>query len=69
MMKNLGILGFVAYIIVLIGGINWGLVGLGDFNVIGMFFGGGMTLLSRLIYILVGISAGYLIYLAFTKKD
>ena len=45
-----------SYILVLIGALNWGLVGLFDFNLLSFLFGD-MTLLSRVIYSLVGISA------------
>ncbi|CCZ49958.1 putative uncharacterized protein [Acinetobacter sp. CAG:196] len=45
-----------SYILVLIGALNWGLVGLFNFNLVSFLFGD-MTLLSRVIYSLVGISA------------
>ena len=45
-----------SYILVLIGALNWGLVGLFDFNLVSFLFGD-MTLLARIIYRLVGISA------------
>ena len=45
-----------SYILVLIGALNWGLVGLFDFNLVSFLFGD-MTLLARRIYSLVGISA------------
>ena len=45
-----------SYILVLIGALNWGLVGLFDFNLVSFLFGD-MTLLARIIYSLVGISA------------
>ena len=45
-----------SYILVLVGALNWGLVGLFDFNLVSFLFGD-MTLLSRVIYSLVGISA------------
>lgn len=44
--------------LVIIGGVNWGLVGIADFNLVAAIFGAGSAL-SRLIYILVGISAVY----------
>ena len=50
------ILKVTSYILVLIGALNWGLVGLFDFNLVSFLFGD-MTLLSRVIYSLVGISA------------
>lgn len=67
-MKNEKLLRFIAYILVLIGAINWGLVGLFAFNLIGLVFGGGLSLLARLVYILIGVGAGYLIYLDYFKK-
>ena len=45
----------VALVITIIGAINWGLIGIFDFNLVALIFGGG-TLLSKLIYTLVGIS-------------
>ncbi len=41
-----------------IGGLNWGLIGLLGFNLVDTIFGVG-TLVSRIIYILVGLSALY----------
>ena len=46
----------VCFILLVIGGINWGLVGLFNFNLVEVIFGG-MSLFTRLIYTLVGISA------------
>lgn len=45
-------------ILLVIGGLNWGLVGLFSFDLVASILGH-MTLLSRLIYIVVGISAVY----------
>ncbi len=44
-----------ALILTIVGAINWGLVGLLDFNLVDALFGDG-TILSRLIYTLVGIT-------------
>ena len=44
-----------ALVITIIGAINWGLIGLFDFNLVEMIFGTG-SLLSQMIYILVGIT-------------
>ena len=43
-----------------IGGLNWGLVGLFDFNLVSLIFGQ-MSLLSRIVYIVVGLSAVWII--------
>ncbi|AKB13231.1 MAG TPA: DUF378 domain-containing protein [Methanosarcina thermophila] len=51
----------IALILVIVGGLNWGLVGLLDFNLVDAIFGAGSTL-SRIIYILVGLAALYMIY-------
>ena len=45
----------IALILVIIGAINWGLIGLFQFNLVEFLFGA-MTILCRIIYILVGIS-------------
>ena len=54
--STLGTLSVVAVVLLIIGGLNWGLVGLLNFDLVAALFGQ-MTALSRLIYILVGISA------------
>lgn len=46
----------ISYILVLVGALNWGLVGLFDFDFVAKIFGE-MSTLSRLVYILVGLSA------------
>jgi hypothetical protein len=51
---------WVAYILVIIGGLNWSLIGIFRFDVVGYIFGS-MIMVSRLIYILVGLSAIYLL--------
>ena len=50
------ILKIVLYILVLIGALNWGLVGLFDFDLV-EFLLGDMSLLTRIVYSLVGLSA------------
>lgn len=47
-----------ALILMIIGAINWGLIGLFNFNLVEAIFGD-MTLLSRIIYILVGVAGVY----------
>ena len=62
-MKTLHI---VAFILVIVGGLNWLLVGIFGWD-IGILFGGQGAMVSKLIYILVGLSAIYL--LLSHKKD
>jgi len=50
----------IAIILVIIGGLNWGLVGLFNFDLVAAIFGA-MSTISRIIYTLVGLSAVYLV--------
>ena len=52
-MKSLNLL---TLLLVIVGGLNWGLVGLFDFDLVAAIFGNG-SVLARLVYILVGASA------------
>lgn len=51
----------VAMALVVIGGLNWGLVGLLNLDVVALLFGG-IPLLAKLVYVLVGLSALYMLY-------
>jgi uncharacterized membrane protein YuzA (DUF378 family) len=46
----------ITLILLIVGGLNWGLVGLSEFDLVAAIFGAGSAL-SRIVYILVGISA------------
>ena len=46
----------VAFILLVVGGLNWGLVGLFDYNLVNAILGN-WEMLERLVYILVGLSA------------
>lgn len=52
----ISILGAICYILLLIGGINWGLVGAFGFDLVAWLFGEG-TFLTNAIYLIVGIAA------------
>lgn len=54
-MKPLNVL---ALVLVVVGGLNWGLVGLLNFDLVATIFGE-MSVLSRIVYGLVGVSAVY----------
>ena len=47
----------IALAVLIIGGINWGLIGLFDFNLVSFLFDDLSMVISRIIYSLVGISA------------
>lgn len=59
-MKNLKWFDATALVLVIIGGLNWGLVGFFSFNLVEAIFGSGVVL--RIVYDIVGIAALYLIY-------
>lgn len=45
----------IALTLTIIGAINWGLIGLFDFNLVTLIFGGADSLFTKIIYIIVGI--------------
>lgn len=49
----------LALVLVIIGAINWGLIGLFSFDLVATLFGGQTALLSRIIYSLVGLAGLY----------
>ncbi|HWQ60644.1 MAG TPA: DUF378 domain-containing protein [Candidatus Fimivivens sp.] len=57
-MNKLSSLDWVAIVLLVVGGLNWGLVGLFKFDLVAAIFGN-MSILSRIVYALVGASAVY----------
>lgn len=55
----------IAYILVVVGGILWGLAGLFNVYILTSMFG---MLIGRLIYIVVGVAGGYLAYLYYLEN-
>ena len=60
------ILKLIAYILVIIGALNWGLVGFFGFDLVASIFGN-LTMASRIVYSLVGIAA--IVYLLMSYRD
>ena len=58
----------IALVLMIIGAIVWGLIGLFDFNLVDAIFGT-MSVLSRIIYTLVGIAGLWGIKLLFSNND
>ena len=61
----------IAFVLVVIGGLNWGLIGLGsfmgsDWNVVSLLVGSWSMQVENLVYVLVGLSA---VVLVFTHKQ
>jgi len=57
------VIDWIALVLAIIGGLNWGLVGAFKFDLVATIFGD-MSALSRIVYVLVGLAAIYLIYTA-----
>lgn len=55
-------------ILVIVGGLNWGLIGLFQFNLVEAIFGGNLYFISRIIYTLVGIAAAWSISFLFESR-
>ncbi|HCC59946.1 MAG: DUF378 domain-containing protein [Candidatus Staskawiczbacteria bacterium RIFOXYC1_FULL_37_43] len=55
---KLNVIDWIAMVLVIVGGLNWGLVGLANFDLVATLFGAS-SVLSRVVYILVGLSAIY----------
>ncbi len=62
------ILKLIAYILVIIGALNWGLVGIFGFDLVATIFGE-MSILARIVYGLVGVSAIILLLTCRMDKD
>lgn len=59
-MKKMNALDWLAWVLLIIGGLNWGLVGLFKYDLVASIFGS-MMWLQNTIYVLVGLSAIYIL--------
>jgi hypothetical protein len=59
-MSKLTGLDLIALILVIVGGLNWGLVGIFSFDLVAAIFGD-LSIVARIVYILVGLSAIYVL--------
>ncbi len=50
------VLNYIALILLIIGALNWGLIGLFNFDLIGAIFGGMTSAMSRIIFVIAGIA-------------
>lgn len=58
----------LSLILLIIGGLNWGLIGIFNFDLVATIFGGQSALISRIIYTLVGLSAIWSISFFFRER-
>ncbi|MCQ2513879.1 MAG: DUF378 domain-containing protein [Ruminococcus sp.] len=59
----------IALTLLIVGGLNWGSVGIFQFDLVAWIFGGQTGIISRIIYILVGLSAIWCISLLFRDTE
>lgn len=59
----------IALILTIIGAINWGSIGIFGFDLVGYFFGGQASTISRIIFTLVGVAGIWCISLLFRDDD
>lgn len=58
----------IALTLLIIGGLNWGLVGMFNFDLVAWLFGGQYTMLSRIIYIVIAVCALWCIKFYFHEE-
>ncbi len=68
MITMISVMDKIALCLLVIGGLNWGLVGIFDFDLIAWAFGSG-AVVSRILYILVAVAALWCISLIFRRTD
>lgn len=59
----------IALVVAIIGGLNWGSIGLFGFDLVAALFGGSDSLLSRIIYTVVGLAAIWCISLLWRNDE
>ncbi len=59
----------IALVLAIIGGLNWGGVGLFGFDAVAWLFGGQTAVFSRIVYVVVALSALWCTTLLFRERD
>ncbi len=59
----------IALILTIIGALNWGSIGLFQFDIVGWLFGGQDALISRIVFTLVALAGVWCISLLFRERD
>ncbi len=59
----------IALILVIIGGLNWGSIGIFGFDLVAWICGGQGSIIARIIYTIIGIAAIWCISLLFRKRN
>lgn len=59
----------IALVLAIIGGLNWGSIGLFRFDIVAWLFGGQTATVSRVVYTLVGLAALWCVTLLFRERE
>ena len=59
----------ISLVLLIVGGLNWGSIGLFKFDIVSWLFGGQADLISRIVYTIVGLSAIWCISLLFRNRE
>ena len=59
----------LALLLIIVGGLNWGLIGILDFDLVAWLFGGQAAILSRIVYVLVALAGIWCISLLFRENE
>ena len=59
----------IALILVIVGAINWGSIGIFNLDLVGTIFGGQLSLISRIIFTVVGLAGLWCISFLFRKDN
>ncbi len=65
---KMSVMDWIAWVLVIVGGLNWGLVGIFKWDLVAAIFGD-LSAVSRVVYTLVGLAALYMLVTVFTKKQ
>lgn len=68
-MSRLTVWDKITLALIIIGALNWGLIGFFRFDLVAAIFGGQLTALSRIVYALVGLSGLWSLSLLFRTED
>lgn len=67
-MKKMNVLDWIAFVLVVVGALNWGLYGFFKYDLVAKIFGD-LTTVSRVIYALIGLAAVYILIAMPSKKS
>lgn len=59
----------IALLLVIIGGLNWGSIGIFNFDIVGWIFGGQLAMGSRIIFVVVALAAIWCVTLLFRDRE